>query len=95
MLGGLNSDIGQAQNPRSQQVAHLLIKFGLVDLFRQFQQNWQFLHMKTWSQFLRGGVLQTRCDYILGKDWLQFKMVVIKDVRNYSSDHFTLWARLL
>ena len=39
--------------------------------------------------------MQTRCDYILSTDWRCFKMVRIRDVINYSLEHFTLWDRLL
>ena len=42
VLRRLNSDIGQAQNPCSQQVADLLMDFGLVYLIRNFYQFLRF-----------------------------------------------------
>ena len=50
MLGDLNADIGQSQKPLSQQVADILMEFGLVDLLHYFQKRWWFHHIKTWSQ---------------------------------------------
>ena len=50
VLGDLNADIGQYQNPHSHQVADLLMNFGLVDLLNHFRKRWSFLHMKTWYQ---------------------------------------------
>ena len=35
------------------------------------------------------------CDYILGTDWRRFKQVGIRDIHNFSSDHFALRAQLL
>ena len=46
LLGNLNSISDQAQNLRSQQVADLLIDFGLVDLLHRFWQRW-ILHLGT------------------------------------------------
>ena len=37
VLGNLRSDIGQYQNPRSQQVDYFLIEFDLMDLLLHFQ----------------------------------------------------------
>ena len=84
MLGDLNADIGQYQNLRIQQVADLLMEFGLVDLLNHFRQRWKFYHMKTWSQVQRVRLLRTIYNYILGTDRCQFEIVGIKDVRNYS-----------
>ena len=95
VLGYLKAEIGQAQNPRSQQVANLLMEFVLVDISHHFRQLWRLCHMKTWSQAPRDRFLRTRCDYILGTHWHKFEMVGIRDVRNYSSDHFKLRARIL
>ena len=36
-----------------------------------------------------------RSDYILGKDQCRFKMVGIRGIENYPSDHFVLRNRLL
>ena len=95
MLGDLNANIVQYQNPRSQQVADLLMEFGLVDLLHHFWQCRRFHHMKTWSHVLRGKLLRTRCDYILVTYQRQFLMVGIKDVRNYSSDNSALRVIIL
>ena len=95
MLGDLNANIVQYQNPRSQQVADLLMEFGLVDLLHHFWQCWRFHHMKTWSHVLRCKLLRTRCDYILVTYQRQFLMVGIKDVRNYSSDNSALRVIIL
>ena len=94
-LGNLNADICQSQNPRSQQVAHLLMEFGLVHLLHHFQQRWRFRHMKTWLQVQQGRLLRARCDYILGTDWRQFNIVGIRNMQNYQSDHFALRERIL
>ena len=48
-----------------------------------------------WSQVRQVKSLRARCNYILGTYQCPFGMVVIWDVRNYSSDHFALWDRLL
>ena len=56
MLGEINTDIGQAQNPLSQQFSYILMDFGLVDLLRHFQQLWQFCHLKMWYQVRQGSV---------------------------------------
>ena len=50
--------------------------------------------MKTWSQVRKVIFLRARCDYILGTDQNQFEIEVIRDVRNYPPDNFTLWDRL-
>ena len=95
MLGDLNANIGQNQNPCSHLVADLLMEFGLADLLHHFQRRWRFRHMKIWLQVRRGILLRTKYNYILGTDMRQFKMVEIGDVQNYSSDHFALQDRLL
>ena len=95
MLGDLSTNIVQSHNPCSQNVAGILIEFGLVDLLHYFRQRWRFCHLKTWSQMRQCRLLQARCDYILGTDRSPFKMAGIRYVRNNSSDQFTLRARLL
>ena len=65
VVGDLNSNIGQSHNPRSQQVADLLMEFELVDLLHDFRQHWWFRHMNTWSQVRQGILMQARYDYIL------------------------------
>ena len=72
----------------------MLMEFGLVDLLHHVWKCLRFLQMKTWSQVRQGRFLREICDYILGIDRRRFEMVGIKDVRNYSSDHFALRARL-
>ena len=60
MLGGLNADIEQAHNPRSQKVPGILMEFGMVDLLHYFRQHWKFCHMKIWSQLQRFMLFQTK-----------------------------------
>ena len=48
--GDLNVDVVQSQKPRSQRVADLLMKFGLVELLTHFWKCLRFRHMKTWYQ---------------------------------------------
>ena len=95
VLGDLNSNIGQAQNPISQQVADLLMGFSLVDLLHHFWQNWRFCHMKTWYQVIKVRLMRARFDYILGTDWRRFVILGIRDLINYPSDHAALRDRLL
>ena len=94
-MGDLNADIGQAQNLQRQQVAYLLIEFGLVDLLCHFRQCLRFHHLKTWSQVRQDRFLQSHCKYILGLYCWIFETVGIRDLRNFSSDHYTLRACLL
>ena len=94
-LGYLNADIRQAQNPRSHQVADLLMEFGLAELLHHFRQRWRLRCLNTWYQVRQGRLLRSRCDYNLGIYWRCLEMVGKRDVRNYSSDHFSLRARLL
>ena len=51
--------------------------------------------MKNWSRVIQGILIQARSDYIVGKDQLRFKMVGIRGISNFLSDHFTLRAKLL
>ena len=51
--------------------------------------------MKTLSKVRQGRLLQEICDYIFGTGQRCFDMVEIRDTRNYSSEHFALWDRLL
>ena len=95
VLGGLNNDIGQSQNPCIQKVSDMMIEFRLMGLIHHFQPLWRFHHMKTWYQVRQRRMLWARCDYILGTDWRQFKVAVIRDVRNYPSNCPTLQTRLL
>ena len=54
VLGDLNTDICQVQNPWSQQVADLLTEFGRVDLLCHFRQFWWFWDLKMWYQVQQG-----------------------------------------
>ena len=95
MLGDLNEKIDQSQNLRSQKITDLLMEFGQMDLLHHFQQHLQFWETKTCYQVIQGIVMRAICDYILGTYWRRFKMVGIRGVKNYPSDHFTLRDRLL
>ena len=77
VLGDLNAKIGQAHKPFSQQVSDLLIEFRLVDLLRNFHQHLRLLHLKTWSQFTQGILMQARCNYIFGTYQQLFETVGI------------------
>ena len=66
-----------------------------MDLLHHLRNLWIFHHIKTWSQVIQGVLLRSSCDYILGEDRQQFKIMGIRDVRNYSSNNFALQARLL
>ena len=44
---------------------------------------------------IQGISMQARCDYMLGAYRRRFKIVGIRDVRNYPSNKFSLQARLL
>ena len=48
--------------------------------------------MKTSNQFLQGAVFKVRCNYILGAYQCLLYLVGIRYMRNYSSDHFSLWV---
>ena len=83
VLGDLSADIGQAQNPRSQQVAGLLMEFRMMDLLLCLRQRWRHRKMKTWTWVRQGILMQARSDYILGKDRRRSEMVEIRGVRDY------------
>ena len=95
MLGDLKANIRQAQNSYSQQVTYKLMEFELVELLHHICQYWRLRPTKTWSRVRRGILLRSRCNYILGTDLRQFEMVGIRDVHNYSSDHFAMQAIVL
>ena len=67
-LGYLNADIGRLINSRDQQVAELLVSFGLVDLFGHLQQNLHYCNLKMWWKVCQGKIIQSWCDYVLGLD---------------------------
>ena len=71
------------------------MEFGFIDLVRNFRQFRQFWDLKTWTQVRKCTVILSKCDYILGKDRCRFELFRIQDMRNYKSNHFAIWARLL
>ena len=95
VLGDLSANIVQAQNPCSQQVANLLMDFRLMELLLHFRQRRRYRQMKTWSLMIQGRAMQARSYYIMGTDWRHFKMVGIRGVSNYPSEHLVLQSRLL
>ena len=76
-------------------MAGLLMEFGLIVLFRNFQQRRLFRYLKTSTQVQQGAVLCSRCDYILGTGRHRFELVWIRDIHNYTPEHFAIWERLL
>ena len=46
-LRDLNVDLDEERRPRSQRVADLLAKYGLIDLVRHFRQSRRFWNLKT------------------------------------------------
>ena len=95
VMGDLNADIRCLQNPQNQQVADSLESFGLVRLLGHFIKWLRFQHIRTWWQVRQEKILRSRSDYILGSDRCMFDTVVIRDLRNFASDHFSLRACLL
>ena len=79
----------------SQRVSDLLAEYVLIDLVRHLQQQRMFRDLKTCPQFRQETVLRSRCDYIIGTYWRRFDLVGIRDMRNYTLDHFAIRARLL
>ena len=95
VLRDLNVELDKARSRQSQRVADLLVGYGLIDLVRHFRQRRRVRNLKTWFQVWQGTVFRSRCNYILGTDWRRFELVGIRDMRNFSLDHFALRARLL
>ena len=87
--------LDEAQNLRIYVVSKLLTGFGIIDLMHHFSKRLWCRHLKTWTQVRQETVLMESCDYILGTDRRLFKLVGIRDMRDYSSDHFALRAFLL
>ena len=46
LFGEPDENIGQSQNPQIQQVADILMEFGMVELLHHFRKLWRFRHMK-------------------------------------------------
>ena len=95
VMGDLNAGLGLPENLCNQQVAYFLVYVGLVDLLVHLRQCMQFSHMKTWRKVKQGFFLCSRLYYILGLYHRMFETVGIKVLRNFSSGHFALRARLL
>ena len=58
VLGDLNADTNQSQNPCNQKVADLLIEFGMMDLLHKFWKCWRFQNVKMWSQVNQGRLMR-------------------------------------
>ena len=95
VLGDISANFFQSHNPRSHQVADLLMKFRMIDLFLHLRQRWWFRKTKTWYWVRQGRGMQKRSDHIMGTDRQRFKMVRISFIRNYPSYNFVLQARVL
>ena len=95
MIEDLSADIVKSQNLHSQQVADLMMDFGLMDLLLLFWHRLRYLHMMMWHQVRQIRVMRSRIDYILEKDRCRFEMVGIRGISKYPSDNLILWAWLL
>ena len=95
VLGGLNVDLNKARILRSQQVADLIVEYGLIYLVSHYCQRHRFRNLKTWSQVQQGTVLWSRCDYIFGPDRHRFELIGIHNMWNFSSEKSVLRARLI
>ena len=95
VLGDLNADLDEARSLQIQKMADLLAGYSLIDLFRHFRQFRRFWNLKNWSQVQQVIVLRLIRIYILGPDRRHFELVDIRDMRNFSPEHFALRARLL
>ena len=73
VLGDLNADIGRLRNPLGQQVAYLLVSFGLADLLVHFLQRFYYRHLHMLWQVCQCRVLRSRCGYVMGSDQSMFK----------------------
>ena len=91
----LNADVRYMVNPWNQQVADFLTSFRMVDLLGHFGQRMRFWLKQTCWQVHQSKLLCSQCSYILGSDRRLFKTVGIRDLRNFSSNHFALRAQLL
>ena len=73
----------------------MMTEFGIINLMHHSQQHFLFRHLKMWTHFRQCTVIRARFDYILGTYRRLFGIVGIRYMRNYSSYHFALQARLL
>ena len=87
VLGELNANT-QYQNPRNQQVAELLMEFGLVDLRHHLRSAGGSIQEK-WSQMRNGILLRKIFEDIYESDGRRVDMVGIRDGRRYALEHFT------
>ena len=60
MLGYLNVELYEDQNPRIQLVSNLLTEFGLIDFMHHLQKCLCCHHLKTWTQVLQATVFRAR-----------------------------------
>ena len=92
LLGELSTDIGISQNPRSQNVADLMIEFRLMDLPHHLCKSSWLRHLKTGLQVIQSKVIWESSEYILGIDRRFFGIARIRATRNYPSDNPVLRA---
>ena len=83
-------DLDEARRSRIQRVSDFLVEYSIIDLVQHFRQRCRFRDLKSWSQVRQGTVIRSRCDYILRTYWCRFNLVGIRDMRNYSYNHFSL-----
>ena len=76
-------------------MAYFLAYFGLVELLVNFRQRLRFLHINMWWQVQQGKLLRSICYYVIGLDLRLFEMVGIREPKNFESNHFALFKRLL
>ena len=57
ILGDLNADVWQPQNPHSHQVADLMMEFSQMDLIHHVRKRWRFRSINMWSQVRQGRVI--------------------------------------
>ena len=90
LMGDINVDLDEAQNPCSQLISDILTEFGLINLMRHFWKRRHFRQLKTWTQVRQGTVLRERCYDIICTNCHIFGIAVIRYMMNYSSYHFAL-----
>ena len=95
MIWDISSDIRKPQNPRSQKVADLMTEFELMNLLHHLFHRCRYRHINMWPRERQGRGMWSSSNYILGTDRRHSKMMGIRDVRKYPSDHLVLLARIL
>ena len=78
VLGDLNTYIGHLRNTQHQQVADLLVYFGLMNLVGRSQQRLCYRNLQTWWRVRQGRILQYQRDYFLGPNRRVCKMIGIQ-----------------